>query len=196
MHIHTRIFRYTVHSTNTPGRRIPLMNDIFRVMRCRCRSSSSQFANTPHHQCQKRSSCCYPHCLTLECIMPSHAGAVVPFADSWWSFLLKPQGANHRSMDRALGAAAAMGLSIVVLRLVAQAFKSAKQNGQESDTFQILQDILKRLFVTRQQEQEPVHDSASTETVLHLHSGSCHCRAVTFEVSMTEKETLFLLKRQ
>lgn len=137
----------------------------------------------------ERSSCCNTHYLTLESIMPSHAGAVVPFTDSWWSFLFKPQGANHRTMDRALGAAAAMGLSMVVLRLVAQAFKSAKQNGQESDTFQILQVVLKGLFLGPQQEEEPVNDSASTETVLHLHSGSCHCRAVTFEVSMTEKDS-------
>jgi hypothetical protein len=123
--------------------------------------------------------------------MPSHAGAVVPFTDSWWSFLFKSQGANHRSMDRALGAVATVGLSVVVLRLLAQAFKSVKQNGKESDAFLVLQKVFKKLFVRQHKEEELVTDFRSTETVLHLYSGSCHCRAVTFEVSMTGKNPHF-----
>jgi hypothetical protein len=86
-------------------------------------------------------------------------------------------------MDRALGAVATVGLSVVVLRLLAQAFKSLKQNGKESDAFLVLQKVFKKLFVRQHKEEELVTDFRSTETVLHLYSGSCHCRAVTFELA-------------
>jgi len=92
--------------------------------------------------------------------------------------LLKSSG-NHRPVDRALGAAATLGLSIVILRLVAQALKSAKLNGQEFSTFRVVREIIRGLFPMNEQEEEEVVESCDTV----IHSGSCHCRAVTFEVS-------------
>ena len=93
---------------------------------------------------------------------------------------------NHRPIDRALGAAATLSLSFVILRLVAQALKAAKRDGQESLSFRIFQEILRGLFRT----QEKVADYPS-ETVLH--AGSCHCQAVTFEVgSMTRFITVLI----
>lgn len=91
---------------------------------------------------------------------------------------------NHRPADRALGAAATLGLSFVILKIVAQAFKSAKLNGQESSTYRVVQEIIKGLFQQTEEEEEEMVESTETDVI---HAGSCHCRAVTFEVSMTEQ---------
>lgn len=97
----------------------------------------------------------------------------------WWASLLRSGNNSRRAVDGAIGAAATLGLSIVILKLVAEAFKSAKRDGQESSTFRIVQEILRGLFRKNEQEEEAV-DSIEIETVLH--KGSCHCRSVAFEV--------------
>lgn len=84
---------------------------------------------------------------------------------------------SHRPGDRALGAAATLGLSIVIMRLVAQALKSAKLEGKESSALRIVQGILRGLFPENGSDKK-------TDTEWVLHRGSCHCRTVKFEVRM------------
>jgi hypothetical protein len=108
-------------------------------------------------------------------------GSLIPFVGPWWTSLLKSSNKNH-AVDRALGAAATLGLSIVILRLVAQAMKSVQQSDNDeqesSSTFKIIQEILKGLFQRKQQQEEK---AVLDETVIH--TGSCHCRAVAFELA-------------
>ena len=107
----------------------------------------------------------------------SNTSAVSHFLGPWWTALLQSSGSNHRPVDRALGAAATLGLSIVILRLVAQAFKAARHEGEgSSSTLRIVQGIIRGLFATGSEK----HEAVDTKKVLH--KGSCHCRAVAFEV--------------
>lgn len=82
---------------------------------------------------------------------------------------------SRRPGDRALGAAAMLGLSIVIMRLVAQAVKSAKLEGKESSALRLVQGILRGLFAENESDKK-------TDTEKVLQRGSCHCQTVKFEV--------------
>jgi hypothetical protein len=104
------------------------------------------------------------------------SGAIIPFLGPLWAALIKSSGSHHRPGDRALGAAATLGLSIFIMRLVAQALKKINHEGQESSALQIVQGVLRGLFA----EKRSGEDTNDSKRVIHR--GSCHCRAVTFEV--------------
>lgn len=104
----------------------------------------------------------------------------MPFLGPWWMALFSSgSGSSHRPGDRALGAAATLGLSIVILRLVAQALKAVQRNGGESPALKVVQGLLKGLFAAREDEM------TEADKQIVLHKGSCHCQSVAFEVSVT-----------
>jgi hypothetical protein len=118
-------------------------------------------------------------------------------------------------VDRALGAAASLGLSLAILRLVVYAYKTAKRlegggqvgEGQEetdslyakelnlnegisigSAWYSFVRRLLQRVVLLDS------HDSAvsatpnsETDGIIITHQGSCHCKSVHFEVSTLQE---------
>jgi hypothetical protein len=102
-------------------------------------------------------------------------GSLDPWS-AWWSALFH----SPQPMDRALGAAATVALSLAVLRLAGQALNAAKDSigDQEEGSwpFSIITGLIRSIvFDTSKQLGGDNHEWIA-------HRGSCHCKAIQFEV--------------
>lgn len=107
----------------------------------------------------------------------------------------RPGAPQTGSVDRALGAAASLGLSLAILRLVVFCAKAAKRL-ESSDApnqlsplesagniwYAFMRNLIRRLL----QEDSPKDSKGSTgmegDGAIISHQGSCHCESVHFEV--------------
>ena len=103
-------------------------------------------------------------------------GSLAPWSAFW------PSPFNSQQpMDRALGVAATLALSLALLRLAGHALRYDGQEEAPSSFSSIkglLRTILLDLYPSRQaegQDQEWI-----------VHRGSCHCKAIQFEVRIKE----------
>lgn len=95
----------------------------------------------------------------------------------WWSTLL--YSGTNRPVDRALGAAATLGISIAILRLVTRALRSNIRQGEEhreQNLYPLIKGILRNLLMLIHKEEQDAIDFVK-------HVGACHCRSIEFEVS-------------
>jgi hypothetical protein len=107
----------------------------------------------------------------------------------------RPGAPQTGSVDRALGAAASLGLSLAILRLVVFCAKAAKRLETSDDPNQLsslesagnvwytfMRNIIRRLL----QEDSPRDSKGSagieSDGAIITHQGSCHCESVHFEV--------------
>jgi hypothetical protein len=111
----------------------------------------------------------------------------------------RPGAPQTGSVDRALGAAASLGLSLAILRLVVFCAKAAKRLESSSDDpnqfqlaspesagnvwYSFMRNLIRRLL------QEDSHTDSKGSTGIEgdggaiiTHQGSCHCESVHFEV--------------
>lgn len=118
---------------------------------------------------------------------------------------------NSSSMPRTIGTTASVGLSLVILRFVVSAVKAAAEDsdgegrrgeGKARDVvhelfnrsevlYQFVRTLLRRIILLQGNNirgglgQDGSNDEEGSEedNVPMIHKGSCHCRAVCFEVS-------------
>lgn len=109
--------------------------------------------------------------------------------------------ASASSLDRALGAAATVGLGIVFFRWVAQALQRSRDHGtkemgkkQSSGTggatgiptflYPFVQILIKGLLSSHDEEERPGNkeEEEADDGVLIRYNGSCHCRSIHFEL--------------
>jgi hypothetical protein len=113
----------------------------------------------------------------------------------------RPGAPQTGSVDRALGAAASLGLSLAILRLVVFCAKAAKRLESSSDDlnqlsslesagnvwYSFMRNLIRRLL----QEDDSHKDSKGSSGIegdggaIITHQGSCHCESVQFEVRKT-----------
>jgi hypothetical protein len=83
-------------------------------------------------------------------------------------------------MDRALGAAATVALSLAVLRLAGQALDAAKESlGDQEEgswSFSIITGLIRSIMLDNSKQL----GRGNHEWIVHR--GSCHCKAIQFEV--------------
>ena len=138
--------------------------------------------------------------------MADHA-SFSPFVGSLSSALARTQ--NKRlspptgSLDRALGAAASLGLSLAILRFVVYAYKTFKRLENEEEnrsflyntgiTFSSLVRQLLRSILLNDVDDSKEHDSAASqnEGTVISHVGSCHCESIHFEVSRSVRSDCY-----
>lgn len=135
----------------------------------------------------------------------SYSGAILPY--SWWTALLHSYSSNSSTrpllVDRSLGAAATLGLSIVLLRWMSHVYALQKERtsaatSEKSSTtnnsttagifYPLLQTLLRTILSKKGRARIKANDSTTTSskssTDLVTHTGSCHCRRIQIEVSI------------
>ena len=124
--------------------------------------------------------------------------SLVPWT-SWWSTLFHWQ--SPQPMDRALGAAATLALSLAMLRFVGQAIKSTHERNETaedsalssssklSSTLTLLLSAIRKglwrilsLTITNNHSNNHSNECRDDTQEWIVHRGSCHCNAIQFEV--------------
>ena len=93
-------------------------------------------------------------------------------------------GYGSGPLDRTLGAAATLGLGVVLVQSVSRYLRRLNNNNEQSWIATLL-SVMRNLMTRSSRssiddEEEP---SAAIVTGTAVHSGTCHCRSVVFEVS-------------
>jgi hypothetical protein len=109
----------------------------------------------------------------------------------------RPGAPQTGSVDRALGAAASLGLSLAILRLVVFCAKAAKRLESSDDPNQLsslesagnvwyafMRNLIRRMLQEDDASPKDSKGSAGMEGdgAMITHQGSCHCESIHFEV--------------
>jgi hypothetical protein len=110
---------------------------------------------------------------------------------------------NSFSTSRSLSTTASVGISLIVLRIVASAVQAAREDMAESSiaangitgddginslwsrrgvVFQFLRSFLHRMIVQKGVTTIQSNEDEEDDNVPVIHEGSCHCQSVRFEV--------------
>lgn len=87
---------------------------------------------------------------------------------------------SNKTIDRALGMVATLGVSVAILRLILYAVRLKRRGSLPLFLHPILQVVLKTLYFDEDQVADGVDDDEDRELVRHL--GSCHCKVIQFEL--------------
>lgn len=105
-------------------------------------------------------------------------------------------GASPQSVDRALGAAASLGLSLTILRLFSLAYTTVKGAGDAGDDvgkrneatglfYNYIRLWLRRFLLDEGEDLKALENNggvAISGGAVITHQGSCHCESVAFEI--------------